>query len=122
MDQYLFSDLTPVYVYVKAGNLKLFEVFHLAQSCPLTCPKHGLLRPKGMLLCSNKQGWEVVSHLSQCWWQPTPSRFLPGSRLLSTSAFQKTTVTQGHRITTSETKMAKWPNLPHVRGKLSHIS
>lgn len=73
MDQYLFSDLTPVYVYVKPGNLKLFEVSHLAQSCPLTCPKHGPLRPKGMLLSSNKQGWKVVAHLSQCWWQPTPS-------------------------------------------------
>jgi len=73
MDQYLFTDLTPVYVYVKAGNLKLFEVFHLAQSCPLTCPKHGPLHPKGMLLSSNKQGWEVVAHLSQCWWQLTTS-------------------------------------------------
>lgn len=29
LDQYLFSDLTSVYVCVKAGNFKLYEVFHL---------------------------------------------------------------------------------------------
>ncbi len=126
MDQYLFSDLTPVYVYVKPGNLKLFEVFHLAQSCPLTCPKHGPLRPKACCSPAINKAGKLLQHLSQCWWQPTPSDssvsfLLPGSRSLSISAFQKATVTRGHRNTTSEMKVIQWPDLPQDRGKLSHI-